>query len=442
MSRLGARIRKRFDFVPGEQRPHPGRVGSIGLVVLTAVVVIAFTGRVPFVGQAGRLVRAEFKSADQLVSGRTPVRVHGVPVGTVDHVEAGPTPDTATVVMRITNDHVRLARDASAAIRLRTVIGGTRYVDLDPGSQSAPPLGDDAIPVARTSSQVDWDDFNQPYTADARAQQRRLFRGLSSGFAAPASIGQTLHVLGPALDVVGRGADAARGSQAGDLQRLVRATGVTLDALSKERGALQGLIAGGQRTLATTAAHRQALGQAVELSPPALAASTTTMNRLRVTLDHLDPLVADLRPGARRLAAAASALRPGLDESERLLRASVPLLHETPPTLTDLAAASRAGVPTMNGLQPTLARLDQELLPFLRRTDPSSNLRNYEAIGPFISIIDSSAAEFTPEGHLYKFTEGVSSDMVPCTTTLQPPAMQRCSALNDVLSKLFGAQKK
>ena len=91
---------------------------------------------------------ATFANSGQLVEGRTPVRVHGVEVGTVEQVEPGATSATSDVTLRI-DDHayVELARDASARIRYRSILGGSRFVELDPGSPSAPPLGDRPIPL-------------------------------------------------------------------------------------------------------------------------------------------------------------------------------------------------------------------------------------------------------------------------------------------------------
>jgi ABC-type transporter Mla subunit MlaD len=443
-SKPGGRLRRfysrRLEFVPAAQQPRPMRVGAIGLVVIVLALAMAYTHRVPFVGQGGSLVRAQIGPSEPL-SHRTKVRVGGVDVGHVDHVEAARDRRTAVLVMRITDDHVQVKRDARLVIRPRTILSGSFEVELQPGSPSAAPLGSHVIPLSATRTQTDWDQFNQPMQYHTRLQQRRVLRGLRSTFAQPAQIGATLHVLGHRLSVIGAGTGALRGQQPGELRRLVADTGKTVAALSREQGALEELVTGADRTLAATTQRRRELGQMVELSPRALDSTTLTMRRLETTLDHLDPLVAQLRPGARELAPATRALRPGLDQTQRLLDATVPLLRPARPALRDLGAMGRQGVPLVAGLQPTLRRLDSELLPYLRRRDPDTRLLNYESIGPFFAALGGVAGEFDAEGYFLHFATNLGPDsvMVPCGPDLNLQQRGRCALLDQVLAKFFGA---
>jgi phospholipid/cholesterol/gamma-HCH transport system substrate-binding protein len=340
--------------------------------------------------------------------------------------------------MKLTDDAVSVRRDASAAIRLRTVLGGTRYIDLDPGSPSAAPLGDARIALSQTTTQVDWDDITQIMEGHTRLAQRRALAGFRDGLADPPAAARTIGTLGPSLDVIGRSTDALRGQQRGDLPRLVAATAQTVDALSRSRGALERLVAGGARTL--TATDRPSLGETVALTPPALDATLATMPRIDSLLDRLDPLVEDLRPGARALAPATRALRPALDETAGLLYDARPILGDLSPAVRDLAAAARQGVPLLNALDPTVKRLNGELLPWLRETDDGTKLRNYEAIGPLFAVLDSAAADYDANGWFFHFPITPTGDTVllPCGPALTPGELTRCDALNDVLSGVFG----
>ncbi|MCW3038906.1 MAG: putative Mce family protein [Solirubrobacterales bacterium] len=436
------RLRNRVDPVPGEHLPRPARAGVVGLVVLVLLLVVAFGGWRPWAG-GGRTLRADFANADQMVLGRTPVRIAGVKVGTVSRVERGSNGRGAIVVMRITDDDVQLKRDASAHIRLRTVLAGTRYIDLDPGSPSAGPLGGATITAPNTSSQVDWDDLNQILEPNVRHGQQQVLWGLRQGLADPAATARTIDTLGPSLTTVGRGLEALRGDHNGDLHRLVVSTGSVLDAVSRDRVALTSLVREGAHTLGVTDTHRVALGQAIALSPAALGSTAVTMRRLDRTLDHLDPLVVDLRPGVRRLAPAAQALRPALDEADRLLRATGPILRDLPPALRNLAATSRQAVPLMRALDPTVRRLRDELLPWLAKEDEDTELATYEAIGPAFSVLDSAAADFDKNGWFFHFPITPSGDTVllKCGAGLTPGELQRCDAVNGVLGKALGSTK-
>lgn len=438
MSRLVQQMRERVDIVPGAHQPKPMRAGVVAMVALALLLVVAFGGWRPWAG-GGQMIRAEFATADQLVPGRTPVRIAGVKVGTVDSLE--PTPDRrhAVVVMKL--DDVDVRRDAAASIRLRTILAGTRYIDLEPGSPSAPPIGDETIPPSRTTSQVDWEDVTQPYGPEIRKAQRATLNGLRGGLATPSLSGRTLDVTGPALAMIGRGVRPLRGQNSGDLRRLVDATGRTMDALSRDRGALERLIEGGARALAVTDAHRRSLGEAVELSPAALDSTTVTMRRLDTTLGHLDPLVDELRPGARELAPATSALRPALAETNKLLYAARPTLRALPPALDSLAAAGREGVPLIEDLEPTVKRTQDDLLPWLAERDEDTDLRNYEAVGPFFSTISSAAGDFDARGWFLHFPVNFTGDSVPvlpCEPGLTPPQTIRCRSVNSLATKMLG----
>ena len=133
------------------------------------------------------------------------------------------------------------------------------------------------------------------------------------------------------------------------------------------------------------------------------------MRRLIPTLDHLDPLVAALRPGARRLGPAVRALEPALAATDRVLADTRPLLGAAPPALRALASAGRQGVPLIEGLRPTVRRTDNDLLPWLDSTDKDVNLRVYE--GPEARYCPAGVYEFVPvEGEQPKAAAPESDD--------------------------------
>jgi phospholipid/cholesterol/gamma-HCH transport system substrate-binding protein len=442
MTSIRQRLHERVDHVPGAHRRSPTRAGGAAIVVVVLLLIVAFGGWRPWAG-GGRTLRAQFATADQLVDGRTPVRVAGVKVGTVSSVQRSASGRGAVVVMRIDDVHVRVARDAAAHIRLRTVLAGTRYIDLDPGSPSAGPLGGAIIPMSRTTTQVDWDDVTQIFQSDVRSGQRQILRGLRKGLADPTAAGRTIDTLGPTLSVIGSGLRSARGQRPGELQHVVSSTARVVDALDRGRSALEALVRSGAHALGVTDAHRQALGQAVQLAPPALDSTQLTMRRLSVTLAHLDPLVQDLHPGAKLLAPAARALRPALDETDVLLRDARPVLRDLPPALRNLAGMSRQAVPLMSALNPTVKRLHDELLPWLAKPDGDTKLATYEAIGPAISVLDSAAGDFDKNGWFFHFPITPAGDTVllPCGAGLTPGQLQRCDAVDSVLGRVFGPKK-
>lgn len=404
MSPIPDTIKRFTDPRPAQAHSHAARNGAILIVVTAFLTFCAVTGNIPFIGGVpGEPVRAEFTSANQ-VNGQTPVRVDGVDVGKVEKIEAGSQPRrTSMVTLRITDEDVTVRRDASAEVRWKTLLGGAMYIDLHPGSPSAPPIEDRVIPTERTSSQVEVDDLLQPYDGTTEQAQRGTLKGLAEGLGDPRGTGRTIETL-PALETVERGMEPLRGQTRDDLRRLVESTGETVDALGADTASLQALVTGANRTLAATQRRRAELGELIELSPSTLDETSVTMTRLRTTLDHLDPLVAELRPGVRELAPAANAANPALDQADALLDELRPVLRDARPAFASLERASDAGVPLLRGLDPVVRRVDAEVLPFLAMRDDENKLRTFEAIGPAFSAAAMAGAEFDDNGHRFRLT--------------------------------------
>lgn len=420
-------------------------VGAMFLAGCALALFAALTGGVPGLGESdGRLIRAEFAGADDLRAGDA-VRVDGVRVGEVSSIRLRASSGTALVSVRITDDGVRLTDQATAALRWGTLLGGSVYVDLDPGSRLARVADSDFIPRTRTSSQVTFDDLNNVYSADTRRATQTLVAELSRGFSDPQTAGATIDALAPNLREVRRGLRPLLGLRAGDLPALVANTARTVHGLGRDPTALRRLVTDAAATLRVTAQERRSLGRMVRGVPPALDSLRSTSARLDRTLRILDPLVERLRPGARRLGPATRAATPALRRAETLLLAARPLLRDLGPALRSLRAAGRPGVALMTGLNPTLARLRDEILPWLDRRDPDTGRTTIEMIGPTAAVTASAAGEFDGVSNWLHFApQGDERTLLdsPCQPFFTDPTADqklRCDALTDVIGKLMGA---
>lgn len=399
MTSLRERWRDVIDPVQSRTHERPLRNGIVLLGLIALAVYMAVAHDIPIInGKPGYPVRAEFASVNQ-VSDQTPVRVHGVDVGMVDRIGPGSDPlRSSQVTFRVTKPGLVVHRDARAQIRWRTVLGGRMYIDLDPGSPRSPKLGDGVIGLSQTGNQTELDDVLQVYDGGTAQAQRDVFKGLGQGVADPAATRSAIGAL-PALRTVGRGVEPYTGTESGDLRRLVAATATTVQALGADPAGLQELVTGARQTLEATATRRAALGRFLEESPPSLDETLRTTTRVQTTLDHLDPLVRALRPGARRLAAAADAATPALTQLRALLVQLRPLLTDLRPTFGDLRTVGDTGTAVAEGLKPVVDRVNDVVLPFLAKTDHDTQVRNDTAIGATFSVLDMAAAEFDAIGH-------------------------------------------
>lgn len=437
-------LRDIIDPAPGQHRPRVTRNGLITLVLaILAVYLTIYYGasrHLPFVS-SGRTIQAYFVSAANLQA-PDPVRVNGVDVGKVDSVTFDPQTHLALVTMAISRANLSVHADARAYDLWRTLLGGNMYVDLDPGSPSAPPL-QAPIPAARTQTQVQFDQLLQPLNESGRTGLRTFIGTFQQGLANQRADIGALNAAPPALEAMAPGLGALTGQRSGDLTRMIEHGASVLRALGRSEGDLAGLVESSAATLATTASERAALGATLTSGPDALQTTFATMASLRRTLRILNPVVASLRPGARELAPASTEADGALQAAVPLLKVARPTLASLRPALANLGAAAAPATTLLDGLQPTLRRALGSLLPWLDHTD-SIKLRNYEAIGPTFSVIDSAAQEYSGFGHLLRFQGiggGERSLGLPCSVYFfdqTSSSLVKCDNISQDLQQLFG----
>ena len=148
-------------------------------------------------------------------------------------------------------------------------------------------------------------------------------------------------------------------SQEGALQRLVKNTGVTFDALTENEQQLRTLITSSKRVFDATASRNDALAESIRIFPTFLDESKATFERLETFSTDTRPLVQDLRPVARDLKPTLADVRVLAPDLERFFRDLDPLI-----------TASKTGLPAarevLEGAEPLLAKLH----PFLGQLNP------------------------------------------------------------------------
>lgn len=443
-----ASFRSRFEYRPGMHRPRTIRNGTIFLAAVAAIVGFMFLGgTVPFLPKGGTTVKAEFETAANVTT-KTPVRVRGIDIGQVEKVERRPGGDGVVVTMRIDDDKgVDLRQDARADIYWRTLLGFAFYIQLEPGAAEAKLAEGDTIPLERTTAQVELDQVLASLDAPSRAGIQTTLEEFETGFDEESKAGDVIDEAGPAMRRVAPGIDALRGSQTGDLTELAREGSRLMGALARNEQQLGEVVTNARTALAVTAAERAALGTIFREAPATLDDTRTTMARVRQTLDVLDPVAEKLRPGARVLDDASRDLRPALRELDPLLDRARPLLADLRPAVRRLSAASEEGNALISRLDPTVERMNQRILPGLNKVNPETNLKMFQAIGPTVSTVSSSASQFDKNGHTQRFTAVTPNESaftgLGCSTDLINGALNEnpgldCSDLEYALATLFG----
>jgi virulence factor Mce-like protein len=418
------------------------RLGAIVLVVGTIALLIGVTGvfRNIVSPDPTRTVRAVFGTSLQLKSG-SDVRLDGVNSGKVKDFQVHPETHTTTVEMEVQEDAGKIYADARAVIRVKTVLGGAFYVDIERGTPGRPELGDAVIPESRTDYQVELDDIVNQLRDGAREGLQILPGELADTFRdhqAPKELFDTITDIAPGATT---GLNALRGQDLDrDLQGVLANVSATVDALNTPRDDIRTVIEGAAATLETTANRGDDIRATLRLTPGTEREVEATLDRLRTTLDLADPLVDKLVPAADDVAPTFAALRPVLVDASGLLDRAVPLLRTLRPAVTSIAGAARRGLPMVQQLTPSVRRLDKSILPGLSEIDKGTKKSTAVMIGgTFAGLASGAGGQMDVNGHFIRFPATIGSaplNSIPCQIYFANPDSEEflvCQDLEEAL---------
>jgi phospholipid/cholesterol/gamma-HCH transport system substrate-binding protein len=317
---------------------------------------ISFGGPVPLKPQGYR-VQVAFPEATTLAT-ESDVRIAGVSVGKVRQLEADDGRNRTVATIELEREFAPLRQNTRAMLRQKTLLGET-YVELSPmrGGRELPEGG--RLPDGQVAETVQLDEIFDSLDPATRAAFRTWQQDLAKGIEGR---GRDFNdALGTLPGFAADGADVlgVLDSQEGALQRLVKNTGVTFDALTENEQQLRTLITSSKRVFDATASRNDALAETMRIFPTFLDESKATFARLETFSADTRPLVQDLRPVAQDLKPTLADVRALAPDLERFFRDLDPLI-----------TASKTGLPAarevLKGAEPLLA----ELHPFLGQLNP------------------------------------------------------------------------
>ncbi|HEX7301105.1 MAG TPA: MlaD family protein [Solirubrobacteraceae bacterium] len=357
-------------------------VGLATLAVLAVAVYLGFAKAIPF--RHHYTVQAVFPTANN-IRVDSPVRIAGVNVGKVTkiaHLEAG-RPD-AVVTMRLDKKGLPLHRDARMKIRPRIFLEGNFFVDVSPGSPSAPLVRDgDRIPINQTSGPVQLDQVLGALQAPTRRDLQALLRELSSGLSGAGARGYngSIPYWKPAYRDASIVADALQGTEDHDLSRVVDKAGATAEALDRHREQLKSLVSDFDATAAAFAARDRELSAAVAELPRTLRAGMPALGALNRSFPALRGLIRAARPAVRSSGPALDALLPFARQARGLV--SRPelrgLTHDLRPVVPSLTALNERSVALYQQVSQASSCQNEVILPWSRDTIDD---KTFPALGP------------------------------------------------------------
>ncbi len=290
---------------------------SKGLFV-AAVVTGAIFGLGLSFGSASHTVLAQFSNVNGLTSGNE-VRIGGIEVGTVHSLDVRIDAQThvqfAQVSFTVDSAHWPLRSGTTVAVRPKGVLSNV-YVDVEPGSTSAPSLGDQPqFDVNHTSSPVNLDELSNIFDPSVRTSIRtQLQEGvLAFGGTGVGDLNQTVSNLNP-LTADAVPITAVLGQRSPELDRLNFEFDKISGDLAREDANLRGLLVNGNQFLGVLAAHEVSLQGTLVHAAGTLASidqglrgeesnlanifqkGPNALNQAKTSADLLSPLISNVDP--------------------------------------------------------------------------------------------------------------------------------------------------
>ena len=417
--------------IPGRKRKRRKGMntlaaGSIGIVVIVIFSYFAYTKFAnPFASHY--TLHAVFSNANGLQS-QSLVRIAGVNVGTVTGVSAEPgcksvahdrsACQAAEVTMTIDNQGLPIHDDATFAIRPRIFLEGNFFVDINPGSPSAPVAGDGhTFAIQQGVEPVQLDQVLTGLQSDTRHNLQILLQQYGKAVdQSGASYNRSIQYWLPAYEYSSIVAHDALGIQPHDLSNYIGAQGATAGALDAHPQNLKSLITDFNTTANAFARVNTSLQNTVIQLPRTLSAAIPAFNALNTAFPPLRLLARALIPGVRSTGPTVDASLPFITQLKLLvqpaeLRGLTSDLNVTVPALAHLTNTT---IPLMRDqVRPLASCVVTIIHPWSQLTVPDSNFnasngfpsrkvyveavdylpglagesRDFDANGPYIRIL-------------------------------------------------------
>ncbi|HEV2769524.1 MAG TPA: MlaD family protein [Solirubrobacteraceae bacterium] len=337
---------------------------------------LAFGGPVPLQPQGYRF-KASFTDATTLAA-QGDVRAAGVSIGKVTKTELDPRGNATLATIELDEKYAPIHDDARAILRQKTLLGET-YVEMTLGSKGAPILPEDArLNDTQVAEAVEFDELLRIFDPATRKTFQRWQATLAQATEGRAqdvndSLGNLPEFTASAQSVVDVLHDRRE-----SLRSLVRETGTTFEAITRNEEALQRFIVDSSRVFEVLGARRDSLAESFQILPTFERESRALLRRTRDFAVDTEPLIEDLRP-------VLADARPTLDSLRRLS----PDLERLFGDLDPLIAAGDVGFPP-------LAEVLRELDPTLRATGPF--LQQLNPLLEYLEVQQPTVSDFVTNG--------------------------------------------
>jgi ABC-type transporter Mla subunit MlaD len=325
----------------------PFAAGLLAIVLIALGTYVGFTKANPFASHFE--IQAAFRTSADLKT-KSPVRISGIDIGTVSKIEPiGQGEPGSLVTMRINDSGRPLRTDATAKVRPRIFLEGNYFVDLQPGSPSAPEMKEGGtIPATNTAAPVGFGQLLETLQSDTREDLRIVLQEYGRGLALKGGDGYNRsirHQL-PAFRDSAIVNDATLGLEENDLSEYLYEFGSVAEGLDRDPEQLKALITDFAATADAFALEERNLSATIDQLPDTLRVGRSALGELNEALPPLRRFARAMTPAVRSSGPALDATLPFVRQMRGLV--SRPelrgLVADLRPTVPELAKLNRGGV--------------------------------------------------------------------------------------------------
>jgi phospholipid/cholesterol/gamma-HCH transport system substrate-binding protein len=336
----------------GPVRERVRAVVMIAVLVLLAAIVSLYilanqnlTGPswMPMIGKDHFRIDARFTTAAGVLPGQGhAVTISGVRVGEIAGVRLQD--GEAVLTLDIERRFARVRPDATLLLRPKTGLKDM-IVELDPGTRESGPLLEEGATLDSdaTLPDVNFEEILASLDADSRTSLQLLVTdgGRALGDGGGKALANTFRRFEP---LSRHSAQATRlvAQRRKKLRRLMHNLSLIADELGSRDRQLAGFVDANAAVFRRFANQNERLGEALELLPGTLDASSAALGKLDTLGTTLRTGLRDLQPGAEALGPTLRQVRPFLTRTTPVLRDQLrPFAREAQPTARKLVPATR-----------------------------------------------------------------------------------------------------
>jgi len=380
----------------------PFTAGVLTVLLALFAAYLAFNKGLPFSEKFE--LKATFKEASLLRPG-SEVRIAGVKVGKVSGVEQEGK-NLTNVVLELDKDALPVHSDATLKIRPRIFLEGNFFVDLKPGTPSAPDLkSGSTVPITQTSVSVQLDQVLTDLQIDSREDLSLVLKSYGSaltrrptvedersqdgdvyGKSAAEALNGSLSYSAEALKGTAQVSEALQGQNPNDLSGALYGVSKVSAALVRNRADLQGLVTNLNTTMSAFAAESVSVQRSLQQLPSTLSSANAAFNELNDAFPDTRALVLEITPGIKEIPETVDAALPWITETRGLVSQDElgSLAVDLKALAPNLAKVSKSGKQLFTEVDLLSKCAKDVILPTvnvkLQDGDFSSNVENYKEL--------------------------------------------------------------